>query len=164
MNLLKWISITQAPDVDLLTKYTRRLCIIVKYWDLFLLEKNPNYDGMTSFANTSLPHNNYTQQQLIELSKHIVNNRFGYTDLYFDSILDWAVQRLYHKPDRDHNECWLYDGTILIFELMSTMISHNHYNRIPVWKSSHELSDYFQWDGSNGSSKLIFEQYQSNNI
>jgi len=140
--------------------------VIIKYGDSFILEQNTNpaYKGMTSFPNTTLSYSldeEYTQDQLIHKAQELIRTRLWYTDLQFSYLLLWDIHWSFHKPDKDYNECWLYHDSILVFDLLTTDVLELTWSeqRIIVSKTSDELHDYFQSDGRNGSSYLIWQLY-----
>jgi hypothetical protein len=166
-QIFEAISSTQPLNLNLPTKQTRRLWVIVKDGNNFLLEQNlnPAYNGITSFPNTTLSYSidqQFIQVELIEKAKNLIKTRLWYINLSFSHILKWGIKRSFHKPDKEYNECWLYDNSILIFNLVdqSQIEVNPEEKRSIVWKSESELNEYFQTDGTNGSSWLIRKLYK----
>ncbi len=171
MNLY-WHSIKQSHQDWLETIKTKRLGVIVQDGDLLLMEKNtnPGYNNMTSFLNTTLSKDIdevFSLETLQRKPIDLVSKRTGYNDLRYLKTLSWSIERSFHKPDKNHNETWIYKDSILVFELISD-------NKKEIDPSEHresqrhtrqELDELLQADGSNGSSYLIkrlFDSQQEN--
>lgn len=157
-------SITQSPNITLPTKYTRRLAIIVRNWEDLLLEHNEQYNN-TSFINTTLSedaNSDFTLEELTLRAKNLVQQRTWYTNIHFAYTLNQSFTWTFHKPDKDYNECWLYDWTVLIFDMIDSIQwpTDPLQPRSIIRRTANEINLHMKQDGSSGSSGIIRQIYQ----
>ncbi|HMY80807.1 MAG TPA: hypothetical protein PLW93_01005 [Candidatus Absconditabacterales bacterium] len=158
---------TQPHMPNLPTKTTKRLGVILKQADQFLLEVNttPGYNRITSFLNTTLGDNDgeYSEEYMQSKATEIIQQRAGYQDVNYLKTLSGSIERSFHKPDKDYNEIGLYDNSILVFELLSQQQSpiDQQYQRETLRCTNEELDQLLQANGQNGSSFLMKTLYDS---
>jgi hypothetical protein len=163
MNVIEQISPYQPSKAELPTITTRRLAVIARYQWMFLLEHNDQYN-VTSFINTTLSkdsNDHFDHQQLLDKASQLLQARTWYHNIRFDSYLQQSYSRTFHKPDKDYNECGLYDWTALIVDLIDQdiWITDPTQSRTILRKTKEELDTLFAQDQDHGSSKLLWQLY-----
>lgn len=166
MNLIG-ISEIQKPIESLATIHTKRLWVILRVWELFVLDVNtsPWYNKITSFLNTTLSQDineDFNSEQLQQKASHLIQTRTWYTNTHYSFTLDWSIERHFHKPDKEYNEIGLYNKTILVFDILwegnKIDIDPQSYREI-TYCTNDELVGMLQPNGQNGSSYLMKQLY-----
>lgn len=166
MNLV-WISEIQKPIEWLTSIRTKRLWVILRVWDLFVLDVNTTlwYDRITSFLNTTLSQDvneEFDLEQLQQKAINLIKTRTWYTNLQYSFTLDWSIERHFHKPDKQYNEIGLYDKSILVYDILgegSKIDIDPQTHREITYCTNDELVWMLQPNGKNWSSYLMKQLY-----